>query len=286
MGALKYMHSNRMFGQLVFYLEACESGSMFENILPADMNIYVTTASNSYESSWGTYCPPHDIIDGVELYTCLGDLYSVNWMEDADRQAGLMNESLFDQFVYVKNRTNESHVSQWGDLDFEDEPIGDFEGAEYSRSGAFSSGTRIKKGFGSRAGNVDSRDAKLHSLYYRYLHSGTSNIRDRLEAASALITELKGRTVLDEMFYDIDRLIGSENGCSASYDLDTKWKRKLGIEKCDCCNVVYEHVRNKCGHFHLDEYALRYFRTIRRLCAMEDAMILEKVSDIVDSSCK
>jgi legumain len=32
-----------------------ESGSMFEGVLPKNLNIYVTTASNAEESSWGCY---------------------------------------------------------------------------------------------------------------------------------------------------------------------------------------------------------------------------------------
>ena len=66
----------------VFYLEACESGSMFEGLLPEGLNIYVTTASNAVESSWGTYCPGDAVGPPPEFYTCLGDLYSVSWMED------------------------------------------------------------------------------------------------------------------------------------------------------------------------------------------------------------
>ena len=48
------------------------------------MNIYTTTAANADESSWGTYCSPDDKVDGKEIGSCLGDLYSVNWMEDSD----------------------------------------------------------------------------------------------------------------------------------------------------------------------------------------------------------
>ena len=44
-----------MYKDLVFYLEACESGSMFVN-LPTNMNIYATSASGIDESSWATYC--------------------------------------------------------------------------------------------------------------------------------------------------------------------------------------------------------------------------------------
>ena len=56
--ALNYMNTNQMYDELVFYLEACESGSMFENILSPDINIYATTASNSDLSSYAAYCYP------------------------------------------------------------------------------------------------------------------------------------------------------------------------------------------------------------------------------------
>jgi legumain len=81
---------------------------MFEGSLPSSLNIYVTTASNAVESSWGCYCPPYvpllalthflynhhsvcficvnreDVVDGTSVGSCLGDLYSVNWMEDGE----------------------------------------------------------------------------------------------------------------------------------------------------------------------------------------------------------
>lgn len=63
-------------------MEACESGSIFEGLLPTGLNIYATTASNAEESSWGTYCPGEHPSPPPEYETCLGDLYSVAWMED------------------------------------------------------------------------------------------------------------------------------------------------------------------------------------------------------------
>jgi len=81
---LKFMHSHDMYSEMVVYIEACESGSMFENLLPEDINIYATTAANSIESSWGYYCYPDDVVGGKHMGTCLGDLYSVIWMENAD----------------------------------------------------------------------------------------------------------------------------------------------------------------------------------------------------------
>lgn len=77
------MHSNNMYKELVFYLEACESGSMFEN-LPTDTKIYAVSAASPSESSWGFYCSPDDVVDGKSIGSCLGDLFSINWMENTD----------------------------------------------------------------------------------------------------------------------------------------------------------------------------------------------------------
>lgn len=63
-------------------MEACEAGSMFEGLLPNDINIYVTTASNAIENSYAFYCPNNPNPPPIEYTTCIGDLYSISWMED------------------------------------------------------------------------------------------------------------------------------------------------------------------------------------------------------------
>jgi legumain len=61
---ITYMHENNLYNEMVMYIEACESGSMFEGILADDINVYAITAANAEESSWGTYCYPDDEING------------------------------------------------------------------------------------------------------------------------------------------------------------------------------------------------------------------------------
>lgn len=121
-----------MYRKLTFYMEACESGSMFQDILPPNISVYATTAANAFESSWGTYCPPEDSVNGTELGTCLGDLYSVNWMENVEAQnktsGGHINETLYQQYAAVANATNLSHVMAWGDMSFQNWTIDTFEG--------------------------------------------------------------------------------------------------------------------------------------------------------------
>ncbi|KAI8566978.1 hypothetical protein RHMOL_Rhmol02G0085500 [Rhododendron molle] len=94
---LKKKHASGTYKSMVFYLEACESGSIFEGLLPEGLNIYATTASNAEESSWGTYCPEEYPSPLEEYETCLGDLYSIAWMEDCDIH-NLRTETLLQQY--------------------------------------------------------------------------------------------------------------------------------------------------------------------------------------------
>ncbi|KAK1615012.1 hypothetical protein QYE76_020529 [Lolium multiflorum] len=96
---LEKKHAAGTYRSLVFYVESCESGSMFEGLLPANISIYATTASNATEDSWATYCPGGGQGEAPppEFMTCLGDLYSVSWMEDSDAH-NLRNESFELQY--------------------------------------------------------------------------------------------------------------------------------------------------------------------------------------------
>ncbi|KAK8295176.1 hypothetical protein V6Z12_D05G047000 [Gossypium hirsutum] len=118
---LRKKRASGTYKSLVFYIEACESGSIFDGLLdPKGLNIYATTASNATESSWATYCPGGQPSAPPEYDTCLGDLYSVAWIEDSDAH-NLRAETLQKQYELVrlrqvKKRTTRSHVMQYGDI--------------------------------------------------------------------------------------------------------------------------------------------------------------------------
>lgn len=59
--------------------------------------------------------------------TYLGDVYSVNWMEDSDRE-NLEMETLQSQFQLVKKETNTSHVMEWGNIKLGGLKVADFQG--------------------------------------------------------------------------------------------------------------------------------------------------------------
>lgn len=81
--ALNNMTLDNMFDKLTYYLETCYSGSIFEET-PTDSGIYAVSAANPHQSSWATYCSPQDVVEGIHIGTCLGDLFSCNWMENTE----------------------------------------------------------------------------------------------------------------------------------------------------------------------------------------------------------
>jgi legumain len=97
--ALKTMHIKKMYKEFTFYLEACESGSMFEDgYLPNNASMYGITAANDHESSYACYLDE-------QLNTYLGDCFSVAWMEDTD-QNNIESETLQAQFEATKKTYN------------------------------------------------------------------------------------------------------------------------------------------------------------------------------------
>jgi len=247
-----------MYKKLVFYLEACESGSMFQNLLPTNINIYATSASSPDESSWGCYCPPSDMIQGKEINSCLGDLYSVNWMEDADK-AGSMKESLQTQFLTVQQETTQSHVMQWGETDWTSDAVGKFEGGK----GAASVNTRpVPPAHQSkdRGTLVDSRDAKLHFLYYKYVRAAKNGAAAVQTAAKELQAEINHRAHTDRFFRDLARTI------SGVETMDMMVTKHVGSPaQCgSCCAEVMETIREECGGW--SDYALKYTRVPVNLC--------------------
>merc|ERR1719188_1498116 len=101
---------------------------MFQGLLPATLPVYAVTAANARESSWGTYCGVDSKVGGKSVGSCLGDLFSVNWMMDTENSADKM-ETLEEQYERVKKLTNKSHVMQYGQVStFDKEYVSDFQG--------------------------------------------------------------------------------------------------------------------------------------------------------------
>lgn len=253
-----------MYKKMTIYIEACESGSMFENILESNLNIYAVTAANAHESSWGNYCSPDNMVDGKSIKACLGDVFSTNWLEDADK-AKMSTETLQDQYNTVKKETAKSHVLQWGDLSWTSDKIGEFESANFTaeskKSNLWNKVKHIGKNmlkdavhwdeFSSQRKNdfaVDSRDIKLHYLYYRVKEEPSS------ENMEALQQELKARTELDNVFaemFPVHMQAIKDNAVPDPTDFD-------------CLRDLVDQFGNKCTNF--DDYSLKWIKALVAEC--------------------
>ena len=129
------MHEKKMYKELVFYLEACHSGSMFKDILPTNISIYAVTAANPDESSWAEYCSYDAKINGTLMGTCLGDEFSCRFMEDIDSRPGdeLKDYSMQEQYEYLVKAVAGSHVMQYGDLEIAKKSIYEFVNAQVTK---------------------------------------------------------------------------------------------------------------------------------------------------------
>ena len=119
--ALQDMNRNKRYKQMLFYLEACESGSMFEGLLPENIGVLAVTASNSTSPSFACYYDQ-------KLDTFLGDVFSVSWMQNADSD-NIEKETIAEQMNYISNSTAiYSEIGSFGDSSIVKDIVGVFQG--------------------------------------------------------------------------------------------------------------------------------------------------------------
>jgi len=225
----------------VFYLEACESGSIFEGTLPANIKVYATTAANADESSWGCYCPGQTQGPPAGYNTCLGDLYSVAWMENTDSVG--RKETFESQYTLVQNRVSQngtfdegSHVMQYGELDFDGEAIDLFIGDVKAQADFLPTFFN--------AGVVSNRDANLVYLGLRH--------------PARLIETLARRAMIDaHMLALATRLTNKAHHVmnTVAHGVTEDW---------ECYKANVESFQAHCGA--LGDYGMKHGRTLANLC--------------------
>lgn len=243
--ALHYMHDNDMYNEMTIYIEACESGSMFDGILEDNLNIYATTAANPHESSWGYYCSPDDTVQGQHIGSCLGDLYSIAWMEDSDAN-NVCSETLDTQFDTVLKRTDKSHVMKYGTMDFTSEVVGNFQGVCDSKQTISNFLRSVQKVENTKKyAAVESRDAKMDYLYNKYLRTNSA------QDAKELQEEIDNRTNIEERFNRLRLASGIQ------------FEEKPKVLDFDCYKSIVSRYEEQCG---LDEYDLKFLGHFVNLC--------------------
>ena len=126
---VKRMYANKQYKQLIFYFEACFSGSMFRDI-PEGMNVYAMTGADSEHEAMECNCPPHDIVDGKPMGTCLSAFFDHHWMTEVTNHGS--DITLNEMFKIVHDNTAQysiQNISRFGDISTIGEtPLSDYIG--------------------------------------------------------------------------------------------------------------------------------------------------------------
>ncbi|KAF3432319.1 hypothetical protein FNV43_RR27059 [Rhamnella rubrinervis] len=289
---LKKKHAARAYKKMLLYIEACESGSIFEGLLPKNLNIYATTASNSQENSYATYCPGDSL---AEFDTCLGDLYSISWMEDCDKK-DLHKETLGEQYEEVRKRTADgtdgadklsSHVMQYGSSTLRRDLVSYYMGINpTASSSSYTSEDEIHLPSSvslSRVKSVAQRDADLLHFWHKFNTAPTGS-QQKLEAKKQLDDEISHRKHVDNSINQIGKLLfGFENSSRVLNKV-----RPPGIPPVDdwqCLKKLVTTYEDHCGP--LSSYGMKYTRAIANMCnagVTTDQMIAASVKTCIQNN--
>ncbi|KAL4346613.1 hypothetical protein GQ457_17G020940 [Hibiscus cannabinus] len=257
-------HAAGSYREMVIYVEACESGSIFEGIMPNDLNIYVTTASNAQESSWGTYCPEMDPPPPPEFLTCLGDLYSVAWMEDSETH-NLKIETVEQQYETVRKRTSNfdayatggSHVMEYGNTSIKAEKLYLYQG--FDPATVNFPPNEVNHNPPMEA--INQRDADILFLWHMYKNSEDGS--KKKEILTQITETMRHRIHLDGSIDLLGTILyGPAKGSAVLNAI-----REPGLPLVDDWHCLKSTVRlfeTHCGS--LTQYGMKHMRAFANIC--------------------
>ncbi|CAG2166219.1 unnamed protein product [Oppiella nova] len=250
--ALIEMHKQNKFAQLVFYLAACESGSMFAKLLPTDINVYAITATKvgelgwKAESEWKTY------------NTWLATYFTIIWLDDSEK-SDLTKELISTQYDYIKEHNNftmdgtkhSQHAQQYGDLSIAaKQHVSDYQGDKKVPINSDSE-LYIPSGF------APIRDSKLFHL--KHLIKNTNDAAELSQYVSQLNALENNRQLLDKQ---IEEYVNKLPAIDANIALNGK----LELNNRDCYKKLVDTFNEKCYAFNDNTYAFYKLSVFRNIC--------------------
>ncbi|KAI4871389.1 hypothetical protein NFI96_015111 [Prochilodus magdalenae] len=266
MDTIQYMRKNQKYKKMVFYIEACESGSMMKP-LPVDIDVYATTAANPDESSYACY---YD--EARDTY--LGDLYSVNWMEDSDKE-DLTKETLAKQFKIVKSLTNTSHVMQYGNKTLSHMKVVEFQG---NSLGGAQAAEPVSLPPVTERDLTPSPDVYLSILKRKLMKTNDIN------AARGYLMEINAHLKVRKLLADTMRMV-AERVVGEQLEVQKVLDERQELTQHQCYRDALTHFKTHCFNWHEQqyEYALRHLYVLVNLC--EGGHQAQRIVEAMDKVC-
>ncbi|CAK7323789.1 unnamed protein product [Dovyalis caffra] len=251
----KKKHEAKSYKSMVFYLEACEAGSMFEGLLPSNWSIYAVTAANAEESSYGIYCPGD--------YPTPPQNFLLAWEIDLH---DMSQETLQQQYEVVRRRTgfdyeDRSHVMQYGNMELIKDLLSVYMGTNPANDNyTVNIGIEAYPSMIPRA--FDQRDATLLYFWHRYSKAPDGSDK-KAEAHKDLLRLHSHIRHVDRSINHIAAILfGDENAANLM-----KFVRPSGqplVDDWDCLKGLVKAYEKQCGA--LSWYGKKYTRVIANMC--------------------
>ena len=234
------MHGNASYGQMLFFVEACESGSVFDGLLSDRLNIFVETGASPFESAYACEY-------SYSVWAYLSDCYSYHWMYNTEH-GDIETETVGEQYELVKKATSTSTVCTYGDVSIRNETLISFLG---------------KRGQGKVNQSEGSKPINSRMVYEDYLSKRIERSKD-ISEKNHFIAQLNS--------YQQKKILTDHIFQTLSTVLNLKLDQSEGNDRCHATQkadplCVKHHVQlyeKHCGPF--DEYSIKYASFFRDSC--------------------
>jgi len=264
--AIREMYKDNKYNKMVFYVEACESGSMFKGLLSDNINVYATTASNATTSSYACYYDK-------KRKTFLGDVYSIKWLEDSDKE-NIEKETLEDQYKIVKKETNTSMVCQFGDMSISKLPVGTFQGPKETI--AFPPPHFPPSYYSCGRDAVPGPDVPRQILQKKLEDSMGSDGED--EAREALNALQRNRKYMEQVVHDVVEAVTQDSQLTGAM-----FTENVELSEYDCYYTAVDQFHETCFNVGRNDYALRMLNVFVNLC--EQSYSEEDIVEAIKGVC-
>merc|ERR1712180_385181 len=225
--AIKDMHAAKKYNKMVFYVEACESGSMFKGLLDPNLNVFATTASNATTSSFACYFDKENI----------------------------EKETLEEQYKIVKKETNTSMVMQFGDMSISKLPVGTFQGP--TPTIGLPRPTHPPhyppQWFSCGRDAVPGPDVPVKILQ--------SNCESASSASEKLDALLRNRKFMQNKVHELIQGITQDNQLTSTMFTDN-----VELTQFDCYYTAVDAFHSQCFNIGQNDFALRTLNPLVNLC--------------------
>ena len=231
MKTLIYMHDNHLYKHFLILMEACFSGSMFEN-LPKNMNIYAITSADEDHPSYESHCPPDDIVDGKELNTCLSCLWdnAMEWFMEGGADHTL--DELYEHTKTLVAKESDQNVSVFGDIEEMGKmTLRDFMGDLPAR--------RFRSMNNDNSAKIAKSDVPAHLAMWKAIRADKKNFASALKEYQEIkYTEAKREVEVMRL----GRMLMNEKAA------DKALKAPAEVYNPNCVRDLSESLVKECGH--------------------------------------